>query len=197
MLPAMGRPPKAREPLRLAALELFVKQGVHATGVRDIARHAGVSEAALYCHWANKEDMVHSLFTEHLAEVVALLESAIATEATLAAQVLAACRASYRLYDEQPLVFRFVLLVQHELASQLPANLRMPQDVVIDLIRRAAARGEITLRGDADHESVLLSAALIGTFLEAAIYVGNGRLPGPLLQHADAVTRIALRILRA
>ncbi len=197
MLPAMGRPPKAREPLRQAALELFVEQGVHATGVRDIARHAGVSEAALYCHWANKEDMVHSLFTEHLAEVVARIEAAIAAESTLETQVLAACRACYRLYDEQPLVFRFVLLVQHELASQLPPHLRMPQDVVIDMIRRAAARGEIGARAGTDADPVLMSAALIGTFLETAIYVGNGRLPGPLLQHAEGVSRIALRILRA
>ncbi len=113
---------KARAPLKQAALELFVEQGVQATGIRDIAKHAGCSEAALYRHWENKEDMVSSLFTEHLTEVRRILEEAIAAQSTLEDKVLAASTACYRLYDEEPLVFRFVLLVQHELSRSMPSR---------------------------------------------------------------------------
>ena len=49
---------------------------MHATGIREIAKHAGCSEAALYRHWSNKEQLVTDLFKEHLAEVVALIDSA-------------------------------------------------------------------------------------------------------------------------
>jgi AcrR family transcriptional regulator len=187
----MPRPTKAREPLRQAALERFVELGIHGAGIREIARHAGCSEAALYRHWTSKEELVRSLFVEHLAEVVTALDDAIASDRTLPGQVAAACRACYRLYDEQPLVFRFVLLVQHELAHLLPPGLRMPQDVVADLVRAAIARGEA--RGD----PVLLSAALVGVFLQTAVYVLYGRLPGPLSQHVEAVTAAALRVLDA
>lgn len=185
----MARPPKARAPLKQAALELFVEQGVHATGIRDIAKHAGCSEAALYRHWKNKDDLVVSLFTEHLTEVRTILEEAIAGADSLAAKVLAASTACYRLYDEEPLVFRFVLLVQHELARTLPADLRMPQDVVTDLAAAAVARGE------AKGEPALLAAAVIGIFLESAVFVLYGRLPGPMSRYAQPVAQAALRVL--
>jgi AcrR family transcriptional regulator len=186
----MARPPKARTPLKQAALELFVEQGVHATGIRDIAKHAGCSEAALYRHWKNKDDLVVSLFTEHLGEVRTILEEAIAAKSTLADQVLAASTACYQLFDQEPLVFRFVLLVQHELSRTLPTDLRMPQDVVTDLIRDAIRRGE------AAGDPVQLAAAVIGIFLETAVFVLYGRLPGPLMRYAEPVAAAALRVLR-
>jgi AcrR family transcriptional regulator len=186
----MARPPKARAPLKLAALELFVTRGVHAAGIRDIAKHAGCSEAALYRHWTSKEDLVANLFREHLADVRVVIETAVASGTTLATQATAVCAACYRLYDEQPLVFRFVMLVQHELAKDLPPDLRMPQDVITDMIKAGIARGEA--KGD----PVMLSAAVIGIFLETANFVIYGRLPGPLLRYVEPVTASALRVMR-
>jgi AcrR family transcriptional regulator len=188
----MPRPPKARAPLKQAALERFVEQGIHATGIREIAKHAGVSEAALYRHWKNKEDLVHSLFIEHLAEVVALLDAAVATGKDIHTQVQAAATAAFRLYDEQPLVFRFVLLVQHELSRQLSNELRMPNDVVIAMIQAAIKRKEIP-----PCEPVLASAQLVGMFLETATFTIYGRLEEPLEQYAQPVADAALRVLRA
>ncbi len=191
----MARPPKAREPLKQAALELFVEHSVHGTGIREIAKHAGCSEAALYRHWANKDALVAALFQEHMGEVRSLLESAIAQESALEGKVKAACRAAYKLYDEQPQVFRFVLLVQHELAKTIPPDMRMPQDVVTDLVREAAAKGEIPK--PAKGEDALLAAAVIGIFLETAIFVLYERVPGPLSRYVDMVALSALRVLRA
>ncbi len=192
MLALMSRPPKARAPLKLAALELFVEQGIHGAGIRDIAKHAGCSEAALYRHWANKDDLVASLFREHLSEVTTLLDAAIASADTLEAKLHAAIRACFALYDDQPLVFRFVLLVQHDLARHLPDDQRMPNDIVTELVRWAIAQ-DVADGG----EPVVLAAALIGVFLETATFVLYGRLPGPLSLYADAVTVSALRILGA
>lgn len=186
----MARPPKARLPLKQAALELFVTKGVHAAGIRDIAKHAGCSEAALYRHWSSKEDLVTALFTEHLADVRTALETAIVSAVTLDDKAKAACEACYRLYDEQPLVFRFVMLVQHELAKALPQDLRMPQDVVIDMLRAAHDAGQT--RGD----PVMLAAAVIGIFLQTANFVLYGRLPGPLSRYVDPVTASALRVIK-
>ncbi|HEX3134044.1 MAG TPA: TetR/AcrR family transcriptional regulator [Planctomycetota bacterium] len=191
----MARPPKAREPLKQAALELFVERSVHGTGIREIAKHAGCSEAALYRHWANKEALVTALFQEHMGDVRELLESAITKETTLEAKVRGACRAAYKLYDEHPQVFRFVLLVQHELAKSIPPDLRMPQDVVTDLVRDAAAKNEIPK--PAKGEEFLLAAAVIGIFLETAIFVLYNRVPGPLSRYVEPVTQSAMRVLRA
>jgi AcrR family transcriptional regulator len=190
----MARPPKAREPLKQAALELFVDYSVHGTGIRDIAKHAGCSEAALYRHWANKDALVSALFQEHLTEVRGLIENAIAQEKNVEGRVRAACRACYKLYDEHPKVFRFVLLVQHELAKTIPQGARMPQDVVADLIRDAGQNGEIAKL--AKGEDLVLAAAVIGIFLETAIFVLYERLPGPLSRYVEPVTQSALRVMR-
>ena len=40
-----------------AAYELFLKHGYHATSMRDIARQAGLSVAAAYNHFENKEEL--------------------------------------------------------------------------------------------------------------------------------------------
>lgn len=187
----MARPPKAREPLKNAALELFVEQGVHGTGIREIAKHAKCSEAALYRHWANKDALVDALFREHLSEVTSLIEQSIAYEKTLQAKVLAACRACFKLYDQNQLVFRFVLLVQHELSKNLEDNLRTPHTVVVDLVRDGIAAGEA--HGDPE----LKAAALIGIFLQVATAVLYGRMPGPLSSYASPVAAMAMRVLTA
>lgn len=177
----MSRPPRAREPLREAALRLFVEGGIHATGVREIARSAGVTEAAVYRHWKNKDDLVVQLYHDHLVEVVALIDEAIATKPGLHDRLLAATVAAYALYDAKPLVFRFILFAQHEMAARVDPSWRMPQDVVALMIRDAIAAGES--RGDPQ----LLSAAALGIFLQTATSVIYGRLPGPLSRHAAAV----------
>jgi AcrR family transcriptional regulator len=56
--------PRAR--IRQAALDLFLEHGFHATSMRQIARQAGVSLAAIYNHIASKE----ALFVELLSELV-------------------------------------------------------------------------------------------------------------------------------
>jgi AcrR family transcriptional regulator len=185
----MPRPPRAKQPLKDAALQLIVEQGVHGTGIREIASRAGCSEAALYRHWENKDAMVQSLFREHLQEVNRLLGQALRSDGSLADQVLAAARATYRLYDEQPLVFRFVLLVQHEVSPFIGDDIEMPQDVITAWLRDHIAAGRAT--GDA----VLNSAALIGVFLWTAQYVLYGRLPGPLSRYAEQVATVALAII--
>jgi AcrR family transcriptional regulator len=190
----MARPPKARAPLKQAALELFVEHSVHGTGIRDIAKHAGCSEAALYRHWANKEALVSALFLEHLGEVRSLIEESITSQPTLEEKVRGACRACYRLYDEQPKVFRFVLLVQHELSKNLPSDVRMPQDTVTDLVKEFMAKGEI--KRESKGEEAVLAAAVIGIFLETAVFVLYGRIPGPLSRYVEPVTQSALRVLR-
>jgi AcrR family transcriptional regulator len=190
----MARPPKARLPLKLAALELFVEHGVHGTGIRDIAKHAGCSEAALYRHWANKEALVSALFREHLGDVRTILEQAIAGEppsrtrcappaAPATSSTMSSCRSSASSSWSSM-----------NSPRACPSDLRMPQDVVTDLIKAAVANGD--LRREVKGEESLLAAAVIGIFLETAVFVLYGRLPGPLSRYVEQVTQAALRVVR-
>src|SRR6185436_14740523 len=59
--------PDRRKRLQTAALELFSQQGYRGTTTRAIARHAGVSEALLFRHFASKEDLYWSVLEQQCA----------------------------------------------------------------------------------------------------------------------------------
>ncbi len=64
--PAPASTEGARARIRQAALELFLEHGFHATSMRQIARRAGISLAAIYNHIPSKE----GLFVELLSEML-------------------------------------------------------------------------------------------------------------------------------
>lgn len=59
------------------ALELFAERGYAATSIRDLAVHLGITKAALYYHFASKEELLHELtrpFVDGLDECAAAAE---------------------------------------------------------------------------------------------------------------------------
>ena len=55
---------RTRERIHKAAVTLFGKQGFHGTGMREIARKAGVSLGNLYNHHATKLDLLAAILDE-------------------------------------------------------------------------------------------------------------------------------------
>ena len=55
---------KTRDKIHAAAVKLFTKQGFHGTGMRQIAKQAGVSLGNLYNHHKSKEELLASLLEE-------------------------------------------------------------------------------------------------------------------------------------
>lgn len=184
----MPRPPLAKQPIKDAALQLFVERGIHATGIRDIAITAGCSEAALYRHWQNKEDLVSTLFREHLAEVTDLLSRHLDDQKPPQKALLAAIQSLYRLYDVRPFVFRFVLLVQHELGPYLPHDTLMPHQIIENFLCNIDANIPQQTR-------TLYAGALVGIFIECSSRVVYGHLPPPMSQYASVVCSMCERLL--
>jgi AcrR family transcriptional regulator len=50
--------------------ELFARNGVANTTVREIAEHVGLHSGSLYHHFAAKEDIIHELLTEFIEDVL-------------------------------------------------------------------------------------------------------------------------------
>ena len=63
---AFGTPDSTRGRIRQAALDLFLEHGFHASSMRQIARRAEISLAAIYNHVPSKE----ALFVELLADLL-------------------------------------------------------------------------------------------------------------------------------
>lgn len=55
---------KTREAILQASRHLFLHQGYHATGMREIARKSGISLASVYNHFSSKEEIFAALLSE-------------------------------------------------------------------------------------------------------------------------------------
>jgi len=55
-----------RRRILTASMYLFSTKGFTSTTVRDIARQAGITDAAIYYHFATKEDLLHELVNTRL-----------------------------------------------------------------------------------------------------------------------------------
>lgn len=54
-----------REQLMKSALELFAKNGIHATGIDTIVEHSGVTKKTLYAHFMSKEELVVAVLHQY------------------------------------------------------------------------------------------------------------------------------------
>ncbi len=74
------RGPHTRKQILDAALRLFSERGFARTSVRDIAEAAGITDAAIYYHFASKRDLFEALFEERgITSVLSQLEQATVT----------------------------------------------------------------------------------------------------------------------
>lgn len=128
-----------------SALELFAARGYDAVSVRDIAKAAGVSEAALYKHFKGKEDMALYAFRGIITQYTQLLR---AVHNSPVAPVDKLCRIvdiTYELYGQYPAEIRFALLSQYNYWDVLENELK-PHFVLKAIFEEGMARGEIPLQ---------------------------------------------------
>jgi AcrR family transcriptional regulator len=128
-----------------ASLELFAARGYDAVSVRDIAKAAGVSEAALYKHYKGKEDMALYIFSAIATDYTARLRQA--TDAVEGA-VEKLCRIvdiTYDLYGQHPAEIRFALLSQYNFWDQVADEVK-PHFVMRRILEEGMAAGQIPRR---------------------------------------------------
>jgi AcrR family transcriptional regulator len=180
-----------RERIEQTAMTLFVNKGVTETTVRDIAQGAGVAEGALYRHYPGKDELILDLFQRHYAAFAHRLDELQAarlhTRDKLGAMVEECCR----FFDDDPVLFRFLLLVQHHSLHRVEGP-DSPVEVVRTVLAEGMAKGEI-LRGDAD----LATALVMGVIVQPATFKTYGRLPGPMLPLAARLTAACWHVLQA
>ncbi|MGQ9687968.1 MAG: TetR/AcrR family transcriptional regulator [Desulfobaccales bacterium] len=174
-----------------AALGLFVEKGVAETTVRDIAKAAGVAEGTLYRHFAGKDDLAWELFAHNFAAFAVALESRQEQEDTLAGKLAAMIRHFCSFFDQDPVLFSYLLLAQHDFLRRVPPDLPNPVDVVQRVIWRAMAQGELT-PGDA----AAAAAMVLGIVLQSAVFRIYGRITADLTSLADQLSGACLRVLK-
>ena len=161
-----------RDRLERAAIHLFVKKGVRETSVRDLAKAVDITEGALYRHFPSKDELVWRVFEHHYVafahRLQALADEATSTRAKLGQMIRGFCQA----HDEDPMLFRFLLFVQHGQLPKLAPGTLTPVDVIRHVLETAIATGEIPRQHPA-----LATALIFGVVLEPAQFAAYGQIP--------------------
>jgi AcrR family transcriptional regulator len=187
-----GRP--TRERISSAALQLFAEKGFDGTSVRDIARAAGIAEGALYRHFASKEALARSLFLDGYARLAADIGGLCAAVPGFPGRVASLVAHFCRLFDEEPTLFSFLLLNQHDHLRFVDRH-DDAANVVSALERvfvEAIASGEIP-----PQDAALATALALGTVAQPAVFHLYGRLGGKLEDRAETITTAVLRVVGA
>lgn len=138
----MGRPSREAEILA-AALSEFAERGYDAARVREIARRAGLSDAALYSHYASKEALALALFCKHIARYADALEAVAAAGISAEIQVRGIALRSLEVFLEEPDAFAFVMSHQARFIGALPARFPYPIRIVERVIRDGQKDGSV------------------------------------------------------
>ncbi len=76
-----------RERILRAAVEVFAQRGYFNAKVAEIAREAGVADGTIYLYFQGKEDLLITIFREHMKDYLARLEANLEGERTAGEQV--------------------------------------------------------------------------------------------------------------
>jgi AcrR family transcriptional regulator len=188
----MPRPPNAKPLIESAALRLFVEKGVDGTSIRDVAAAAGVSEGALYRHFDSKDALVWALFADSFTAFARRLDALQAAARGTRAKLAAMIGGVMAFYDAEPLLFRFLLFVQHGQLDKVTPDMPSPIDAIRNVVRDGITRGDIPAM-----DPELATAMTVGLVLQPATFAAYGRIDGPLLPHAPRIAAAAWRALTA
>jgi AcrR family transcriptional regulator len=175
-----------------AALELFAANGLDGVSIADIASSAGVSQGALYRHYASKEELAWTLFSTAYLRTGEELDALHADHPGLEAGIRAMMAHFCALYDGDPALFRFMLLTQHGLLPRIAGGSRTPVDAIADLVRDAVAENQLN-----PIDPSLGAAVIMGVVLQPVTFHIYGRLKGGLSGRAADLSQAAIAAVRA
>jgi AcrR family transcriptional regulator len=169
--------PPGKQRIVVAALDLFVRDGLCETSVRDIAKASGFSNPALFKHFASKDALANHLFERCYLELYNLITQAIRQENTFAAKQRAVISAYMTALEQDR---NAVLYVQDNLRlfwPRMPAALR--KHSIVGQVRMLLELGRKEGVVAATLDIGLLTIAWIGTLQQfaRAQYFGEFNLP--------------------
>jgi AcrR family transcriptional regulator len=154
--PARADARRNRDRILTAAADVFARRGLDAT-LTDVARHAGLGVATVYRNFANKDELIRSMFVDRLDEALARAEEAAAsTDAWAGLVAYLEYSLSAKRHDRALAQLLTSPAVGQDLADQARDRLGA---MVNALVRRAQEQG--TVRADlAGTDTVFLEVGL-------------------------------------
>jgi AcrR family transcriptional regulator len=160
-----------RNDILKAAIRCFSRYGIGGTSVRDIAREANVSEAALYKHFSGKEAVALAVFMQYADVYTRFIDEIASGEGTFPERLERLVDGIIRLHEEDG--FGLLLLSQRvDLFVDLPSGYRLPVDALKDMVRQAIRDGELQ-----EQNAQLTAMLCIGGITRTVVAIDEGILP--------------------
>ncbi|HEY3636942.1 MAG TPA: TetR/AcrR family transcriptional regulator [Rhizomicrobium sp.] len=188
------RKPETLAKLRIAARQLFVERGYHATRPQDIARAAGLGHGTFYLHFQDKRACFLDFVEEARKELDAFLRTRVALRKTLEELIAGTLHAIYDYSERHPGVL----------------NAAMTDEVVIDaegvqavpLLQRWGADWANIIRAEVKHRQIadIFEPEMVGQAVVGAIHqvaVESSRMGRCREAVVGNLTRFLVRALRA
>jgi AcrR family transcriptional regulator len=106
-----------REKILEKAAHLFVLRGYNGISMREIAEELGVSKAALYYHFKDKQDLMLAVLNSYLEDVEHLMDSTCQSECNVQQQITHFVQAVFAQPPQQRAIIR---LASQEMAQLTP-----------------------------------------------------------------------------
>lgn len=178
----MPRRPDTKQRIERVALGLFAAKGVDATTTKDIAAGVGISEGAIYRHFAGKDALIWHLFSTNYMELAGHIDEILDANQDLDRRIDLAVNLFCGTFDRDPDLFRFILLSQHGQLDKVPVDMPNPVDSLRRLFQDGIDRGACA--GD---DANLLAGIALGIVLQPATFIIYDRLKRPMSSHAPAL----------
>jgi len=180
-----------RKRLERCALTLFVKKGITATTIKDIAQKAGVAEGTLYRHYESKEELAKQLYLDAHSQNSAQVKAIIVDCHDIKQKIKIIVRFFCEKYDEDPIVFNYLLLAQHEQIKALAEKEISAHDIVVTIFNDAIRKKEMPKR-----DSQICAIILLGILLQAAICRVYSRITRPMVDDAEVLELAVVNALQ-
>jgi len=192
---------RTRERVLRAAVEIFAREGLAGTSVRDVAHKARIRVSTLYHYFPSKAELYREVQNRVQHEVRELVISALGEGQNLRDGVGAAIGALFDFFHEH----RAYLELGYRAVTEPPVRSAVEErfserwlGLVEGVLKPAEARGEV--RGvDLRLFMITVDALVHWHLLNAALYqrLVGGRLddPAAVARSREHVTQVALRVL--
>ena len=179
-----------KEKIQQTALRLFVEKGITETTIRDLAAAAGIAEGTLYRHYESKDQLAWKLFSENFTAFARELDQIQEQHQTVRTKLEAMIRRFCTFFDQDPVLFSYLLLAQHEQFKKVTREMPSPVRVLRSVIEGGMARGEIPVR-----DANVATAMVMGLVLQAATFKIYEGIDQSLTSLAAELFQAAWRVL--
>jgi AcrR family transcriptional regulator len=139
------KPNTKRPTIVQVATSLFATRGIDGVSMRDIAHAAGVREAAIYRHFATKEELTRDIFLSWYGWYCAELQRIVHSSASTVEQLRDIVQHEFAAATDQSDAFVYFCENEARFVHELPAGVLSARRIFTAFIKAGQAHGELRM----------------------------------------------------